>query len=93
MSDFFKWRPETGLEPWYETDPHHPRRLVPVAPSGRRALWILMAGMASAIPLVLLLLALLDPHYLVVLVVILSVEFGFPTWFLWKIRGRVREIG
>ncbi|MEW9615640.1 hypothetical protein AB3G45_17645 [Shinella sp. S4-D37] len=91
MSDFFKWRPETGLEPWFEIDPHHPRRLVPVASAGRRALWILMAGMASAIPLVLLL-ALLDPHYLVVLVAILLVELGFPIWFLWTIRGRVREM-
>ena len=92
MSDFFKWQSEAGLEPWFETDPHHPRRLVPVAPEGRRALWILMAGMASAIPLVLLL-ALLDPHYLVVLAAILLVEFGFSIWFLWKIRGRVREMG
>lgn len=92
MSDFFKWQPEAGLEPWFETDPHHPRRLVPVAPKGRRALWILMAGMASAIPLVLLL-AFINPHYLVVLAAILLVEFGFPMWFLWKIRGRVREMG
>jgi hypothetical protein len=28
---------------------------------------------------------------LVVLAAILLVEVGFPVWFLWRIRGRVRE--
>lgn len=90
-NDFFKWNPEAGLEPWFEIDPYYSRRLVPVTPQGRQALWILVAGMGSAIPLVLLL-ALFDPHYLVVLVAILLVEFGFPIWFLWSIRGRVRKV-
>lgn len=34
MKDFFKWIPESGLEPWFETAPYQPRRLVPVAPEG-----------------------------------------------------------
>ncbi|OJT99634.1 MAG: hypothetical protein BGN83_02590 [Rhizobium sp. 63-7] len=91
VTDFFKWRPEADLEPWFEADASYPRRLVPIAPAGRRALWILMAGMASAIPAVLLL-ALFDPHYLLVLGVIVLAEFGFPIWFLWRIRGRVKEV-
>lgn len=91
MNDFFKWMPDSGLSPWFETDPRHPRRLVPVASEGRRALWILMAGMASAIPLVFLL-ALFNPHHMVVLVAVLLIEFGFPIWFLWGIRARVKEV-
>lgn len=91
MNDFFKWRPESGLAPWFEKDLYHPRRLVPVTSEGRRALWVLVAGMASAIPVVMLL-ALFDPHYLVVLAVILVAEFGTPIWFLWTIRGRVKEV-
>ena len=90
MNDFLKWSPESGLKPWFETDPNHARRLVPISSEGRWTLWILMMAMASAIPAVLLL-ALFDPHYLVVLGVILLAEFGSPIWFLWRIRGRIKE--
>lgn len=50
----FKWRPDIDLKPGFETDPHCDQLLVPAASEGRRTLWILMAGIASAVPLVFL---------------------------------------
>ncbi|EYR80208.1 hypothetical protein SHLA_25c000200 [Shinella sp. DD12] len=32
MKDIFEWIPENGLEPWFETNPYQPRRLVPIVP-------------------------------------------------------------
>lgn len=83
-------------EPWFETySSYYKSPLRPISREGRRALLILSLGMASVIPLALLIgFSGIGPDAAVPLVLASCAIclIGVPAWFFWIVRGRIRVL-